>query len=203
MTRPTLLTRLPERARPLLPLVAGLGLAQARVHEGCGTARRSFAALVAGAAPGPVIWIAPAWAPERLNPEGLARFVEPGRILFVAARRDEDLLWCAEEALRAGCAGLVVAELPALPGLTPVRRLQLAAETGAAEGRLPPLGLLLTPGAGGARGVETRWRMTPAHAPDAEGWRLERLRARQDPPACWHLSQGAGGWCADPAPLPG
>ncbi|WP_273522278.1 hypothetical protein [Rhodosalinus sediminis] len=192
-----LLARDTGTTRPALALPGGFALDQGRVHEGCGPARHVFAALVAGAAQaasgGEVLWIAPEWAGARLNPEGLRRFADPGRMLFATPRREEDLLWCAEEALRAGCLALVVAELPTCPALTPVRRLQLAAEAGAATAGPVPLGLLLTPGAGGARGAETRWWMAPAHAPTAEGWRLERRRARRAPPARWHLAWEGGG----------
>lgn len=201
MTR-ALLSRAPERARPTLALPAGLRLDRGRVHEACGPGRHVFAALAAGAAQeaggGEVLWIVPEWERDRLNPQGLCRFADPGRLLFATPRREEDILWCAEEALRAGCLSLVVAELVTLPALTPVRRLQLAAEAGMAVAGPAPAGLLLTPGAGGARGAETRWRMAPAHRPGAESWLLERLRARRDPPARWHLGWAREGLRAAP-----
>jgi protein ImuA len=68
-----------------------------------------------------------------------------------------------------------------------VRRLHLAAQSGAELGKCRPLGLLLTPGDGGAAGVETRYRMDPAHTPDSPRWRLDRLRARMAPPKSWQL----------------
>lgn len=195
-----LLTRAPERKRPQLALHPGITLTRARAHEVCGPARWTFALALAGQSRGPVLWIAPGWERDRLNPDGMAAFVDPGRFLFVHPRRGEDLLWCAEEALRAGAVALVVTELPDPPALTPVRRLHLAAEAGAETGAdcgAPPLGLLLTPGDGGAPGIESRWHMAPAHEGSARRWRLERRRARSAPPRAWTLAwspdRGRGG----------
>ena len=182
---------LPTRSdsRPALDLAPGLRLALARVHEACGPARRTFAMWLAGRMTGPVIWIAPGWATGGLNPDGVRRFVDPGRLIFVTPHREIDLLWCMEEALRAGAVPLVVADLPAPPALTPVRRLQLAAEAGGSAA----LGLILTPGAGGAPGVESRWRMEPEHGVEgATAWRLERLRARMAPERSWRVAAEKG-----------
>lgn len=129
-----------------------------------------------------VFWIAPAWTSDRLNGDGIAEFVDPGRIVFVTPRQAGDLLWCVEEGLRSGAVPLVVADLPDAPALTPIRRLHLAAETGAKRGATP-LGLILTP-EGAAPGVESRWVF--AQAPG--GWKLERQRARAAPPGNWHVA---------------
>lgn len=166
-----------------VPLLEHLVMARGRVHEVCGPARRTLALLAAAAAQGEVFWIAPAWTPERVNGDGIAEFVEPGRIVFVTPRQPGDLLWCAEEALRSGVVPLVVADLPDPPALTPIRRLHLAAESGAERGAAP-LGLILTP-EGEAPGVESRWSFSQ----DAGGWRLERLKARTAPPSTWHVAR--------------
>lgn len=193
-----------RRARPEQPLPGGLGLALARgrIHEVCGPARTALAALILAQSQGPAIWVSPGWLPERLYPPGLAEFADPGRLIFARARRPEDLLWAMEEALRSGAAPLVLADLPSPPALTPVRRLHLAAEAGAEaaghRGRLMPLGLILTPGEGGAQGVESRWQFDPAPSGSTllearNAWVLRRLRARMAPPAAWRLTGETGG----------
>lgn len=185
-----------------LPGGLGLGLLRGRVHELCGPARVSLAALILGASEGPVIWISPGWVSERVYPPGLRDMADPGRIIFARARRPEDVLWATEEALRSGAVSMVLADLPAPPALTPVRRLHLACEAGGEvahhRGRLPPLALLLTPEEGGAQGVESRWQMTasPSGSTLTENrgaWVMRRLRARMAPPAAWRLTRDAGG----------
>ncbi|WP_338550598.1 ImuA family protein [Roseovarius phycicola] len=189
----TLLTRRSSHAhRTPLKVLDEMTLTPGRVHELCGSARHTLAMLVARATDGPVFWISAAWATDRLNPEGMCAFAEPGRFTFLTPRQPIDLLWCLEEVLRAGVVPLVVADLPSLPGLTAVRRLHLAAETGAGEGMGAPLGLILTEGDGGAPGVESRWHMAPDHGSGRRAWHLSRRRARTLPPAEWEVSRVKG-----------
>ncbi|MAM60724.1 hypothetical protein [Maritimibacter sp. UBA3975] len=185
MHQTVLLDRRPHRDRPGQPFLGRLALTQARVHELCGPARHTLAGIVAGGMEGPVIWVRPTWEGARVHGPGLARLMDPGRVVFVDAERPTDLLWTLEEALRSGVVPLVVGELPGPPGLTPMRRLQLACEAGAGQG-LRPLGLVLTP-EGASPGGESRWHMTPAHALREEGWHLTRERHRQDPPRSWQV----------------
>ena len=200
-----LLTR--HSRRPGAARVAFLGnldMVRARAHEFCGSARRTLAVQVAGRLIGPVLWIRPAWEPGRLNPDGMLALADPSRFLFVTPKRAEDVLWSAEEALRSGVVPLVVADLPGPPGLTAIRRLHLAAETGAEKGAAP-LGLVLTPGKGGAPGVESRWSLVARHGADGRmGWQLDRLRARTEPEKSWRITMGDRGLRVDDdAPVPG
>lgn len=197
-----LLARAPHRPDNGQALLGGLSLARARVHEAHGGARQLFALLLARAMAGGVFWIAPAWQGARLYGPGVANLgVDPGRITFVTAGHAMDLLWTLEEVLRSGAVPLVVGELPEPPGLTPMRRMQLAAEAGVARGAAP-IGLILTP-EGGAAGAESRWRMAPDHTPGHSRWMLARERARSDPPAAWTVEPGGDGFALAPALPPG
>jgi protein ImuA len=200
---------------PLAPLPV-MALARGRVHEATGPGRRTLAAMAAGVAQaeGPVLWLRPAWRREGLYPGGLKRFADPGALITVACPRRDDVLWAAEEALRAGCVALVVAELPVAPDLRQVRRLHLAAAEGVARaraarggGRTLPLGLVLAAEApdSALAGVESRWSLAPL--PPQRGvapvewrgevlpvWRLDRLRARDAPPATWRVDWRPDGY---------
>ena len=176
------LTRRPLRDATPPPLLGGMHLARGRVHEFTGAGRQVLAMMVAGALTGPVFWVLPDWAPARPHGPGMVRFLDPGRVTFVNARRAEDILWTLEEVLRAGVVPLVVGDLPGPPGLTPIRRLHLAGEAGGGQARA----LILTP-EGAAQGIESRWDVQPDHAPEREAWHLIRQRARQEPPRTWSL----------------
>ncbi len=171
---------MPARPRPMLSLTDAVGVASGRVHELCGPARRTLAVMLAARAAGPVLWAHPAWDRALPYPPGLAAFLDPGRLILAACPKAADLLWTMEEALRSGAVGAVVADLAAPPGLTPLRRLQLAAEAGGGRAT----GFLMTPDRGGAPGVESRWHAVPR---PGGGWRLERLRARLMPEAAFDL----------------
>ncbi|WP_299204814.1 hypothetical protein [uncultured Tateyamaria sp.] len=182
--------------RACLPLLSegaqhglGHGLAMGRVHEACGPARHRLAMWLMAQTKGPVIWITPDWSTEHLNPCGMMPSIDPARLIIVHAKRADDVLWSMEEVLRSGTVPLAIADMPGLPGLTPVRRMHLAAENGGAGKGDAPLGLLLTPGMGGAQGVESRWHLTPDHRGDQGRWRLTRLRARAAPEQTWEITR--------------
>ena len=181
--------QLSRKPRPQLSLgPAAPDLALGRAHEATGPSAFVFAALIAGRMTGPVLWARPAWEAATPNPEGLSAFFDPSRLVIAHCPRPLDILWTAEEALRSGAAPLVVAEAAEPPALTPLRRLQLAAEAGGAAVRRPPLGLILPPTQGSAGAIESRWRCSPSPA-WAQGqparWRFERVYGKSGPPLTW------------------
>ena len=133
-------------------------LRPARVHEAGGRGRRAFALFQAVRHPGPLIWIAPAHAPERPMLRGLPSGVGE-RLHLLRPVGETDLLWCIEESLRAAPVGLVIAEPEKPLSLTAGRRLQLAAEAGRSTG------LLLIREGAGSNATETRWHCAPMASP--------------------------------------
>lgn len=115
---------------------------------------------------------------------GLAR-----PLFLLEARRESDVLWALEEALRSGGPAAVIGEVRAAPFLA-ARRLQLTA----AEAGVPCL--LLALGHQGPSAAETRWRIAArasradpldAKAPGAPRWQVELVRARGGRPGCWDV----------------
>lgn len=145
-----------------------------RVHEVGGPAAAGFAVRVAAGVAGHVLWVAPAWLPEQIDPLGFEG-LDPARVLLARTASPTDTLAVAEEALRDGSVALVVAQVTAPLSLTAGRRLQLAA----AEGRAT--GLCLIPEGMGSNAAETRWHAAPVF--DAEDSTLQ----------CWSLIKNKSG----------
>lgn len=143
-------------------------LRSGRVHEVCGSGSAGFAAIACARMEGPLFWLREGWREERLNPVGLARFVDPHQLLVAEARNQVDVLASAEEALRDGSVDFVILELSQPLGLTEGRRLQLAAKTGRATG------LCLIPEGMGSNAAETRWHAAPLYDPRGEDSTLMR-----------------------------
>lgn len=173
-----------SRPAPLRPL-APMSLSRGRVHELTGSARHVLAATaaIAAAREGPVLWLRPGWRADTLCPQGLRGLAAGDTalldgLIMAEAPREGDILWSMEEALRAGCVALVVAEIGPVPDLRQIRRLHMAAAEGLARNGsakagpgtghkgepapdLAPLGLLLAQERADSRiaGIETRWAL--------------------------------------------
>ncbi|MCF6305114.1 MAG: hypothetical protein L3J33_07060 [Rhodobacteraceae bacterium] len=174
-----------SRPAPEIMLFKDACFALGRVHELCGPARVFMALLLAARTSGDILWIRPKWSVEQLLPAGVIEILDPARLLFLNAPREEDILWSMEESLRSGAVSTVISQIASPPALTPIRRLLLAAESGNRRGYKPPLMLVLTPGTGGAQGVETRWHAAPVLKEKHIKWQLSRTKSRLSPVAQW------------------
>ncbi len=108
---------------------------------------------------GPVFWAAPLSACNEtgtLYSHGLKDLgLDPGHLIIVTPRKNQDVLWVLEEALRSGCVSMVLGEVGAISA-TASRRLSLAA----AEAQCPCI-LVSSPGSLPAVAVATRWQVAP------------------------------------------
>lgn len=169
----------------------GLHIVQGRPGDG---AAYGFSGVLAGrlrAENGVIAWIqrgvdgqengAP-YGPG-LDPLG----IDTQRLLIVKARRDVDLLWSMEEALRCFDLAVVVGE-GVTPNLTAARRLQLAAETGETTALL-----IMPPGAMPSTTALTYWRVAAAPASPTTlptlhpAWDVELMRCRGGKPGKWRM----------------
>jgi protein ImuA len=161
-----------------------------------------------GPCTGPVLWCLK--RSDLYGPGLAAHGLDPGRLVVVSVRRDEDILWVVEEGLRTGAAaGLtaVVGEIGRLP-MAAGRRLQLAAEHSGVTALLLRRWRNAAEAAaerGRPTATVTRWRvgalpsLSLCASPPAEGrgffregvgrpcWRVELMRVRGGVPANWEV----------------
>ncbi len=153
------------------------------------------AGLLARMGTGPVLWclrgrdlFAPALARAGLHPD---------RVLYCETWRDAEVLPALEEGLRHSGLAAVVAEVSRL-GLTPSRRLQLAAEASGVTAfiirRWQHRAEADQGGVGEPTAALTRWRISPSPSPalpfvglSRAQWRVELTRCRGGEPHSWIL----------------
>jgi len=172
-------------------------IAGAACDEEQGAAGAGFLALSLKACAGSG-WVAWVMQEGDLYAPGLAAFgLDLRRLILVSTRRDPEVCWALEEALRSRSLSAVVGEVGALT-LNSTRRLQLAAEQAgipcfllrrwrtqelASRQRAQPIAAV------------TRWRIAPQRAPDQGTatvpelgpvqWRLDLWRCRNAAATSW------------------
>ena len=157
----------------------------------CGSASAGFIAGIISAimrGRGVLLWIS---ASRALFPPAVSLFgIKPEHIIFISLRKEKDVLWAMEEALK--CEGLaaVVAETASL-GFTASRRLQLSVE----ESRVTGFILLHKPANQGTTACVTRWQISslPSQLPDElpgvgfPRWKVDLLKVRNGKPGSWEV----------------
>jgi protein ImuA len=144
---------------------------------------------------GACLWISKA---RTLFPPALKTFgIEPDRIVFVDLKREKDVLWATEEALK--CEGLaaVITEVQEI-SFAQSRRLQLTVEKSRVTGfilRNDQRKLSATP-------CVARWKITPLPSKtedDLPGvgfprWQVELLKVRNGNGGSWQIEWSANGF---------
>jgi protein ImuA len=185
----------------------GGGLPRAALHEVAGEGPdREQGAAAAGFASlwlarlqesGPVLWIVRAGsrAAIDLHAHGLRQQrLDPKRLILVAAKRDDEVLWAMEEGLKAKSLGAVLGEIEKLD-LTASRRLQLAAEAGGVTAFVLRRWRVMERAARDAAqpiAAVTRWRIAALPTENEIGWRVALTRCRGGRPNTWIMERADG-----------
>ncbi len=142
---------------------------------------------------GATIWIS---SYRTLFPPALAAFgVAPDKIIFIDLKKEKEILWAMEEALKCNGLASVVGEIKEL-SFTASRRLQLAVE----ESKVTGFVIRRNPTAINITACVTRWKITsiPSEvADDLPGvgfprWNAELLKVRNGKPGKWEIEFTAG-----------
>ena len=168
------------------------------IHEAYGPSPIRLAIILCTITTGPIIWIRPKWEKNLLNPDGIWHWFNTQRLLFINANSQIDFLWAMEQSLVRGIAPLIISELPKIPSLTQIRRLNLAAKKNLYNPELYiPIVIILTDSDGVIPNIESRWRINPLpfwnkerekiiSSPQGK-WLLERSFSKIDGPRKWML----------------
>lgn len=178
------------QSREALSLCGDLSLSRGRMHEVSGDSADMFAVLAASKLLGSIIWIGLSRNIGSLAPTALQDFIDPSRVILAEGISRGEVLWAAEQALRATCAECVVIELSSGPNLRESRRLQIAAEEGGG------IGLILIHGRAYTSACETRWHCTASNMGE-NAWIWSLTKNRQGELGSWQVrwvpSKASGG----------
>ena len=142
---------------------------------------------------GATIWIS---SYRTIFPPALASFdIEPDKIIFIDLKKEKEILWATEEALKCNGLTAVVGEIPEL-SFTASRRLQLAVE----DSRVTGFIIRCNPRIINTTACVTRWKITSLPSELPEGmpgvgfprWNVDLLKVRNGRPGSWEIEFAAG-----------
>ncbi len=142
---------------------------------------------------GVTLWIT---ANRTIFPPTLKSFgIAPDKIIFIELKKEKQILWAMEEALKCNGLAAVVGEIPEL-SFTASRRLQLAVEQSKVTGFI----LRDNPRSLSTTACVTRWKISSLSSSlenDMPGvgfprWNVELLKVRNGKPGSWQVEFIAG-----------
>jgi protein ImuA len=137
---------------------------------------------------GTTMWIS---SSRTLFPPALKNFgIQPDRFVFIDLKKEKDVLWAMDEALKCGALTAVVGELRDID-FTASRRLQLAVE----ESQVTGFVLRNNPKPPNTTACVSRWKITSLPSETVDGlpgigfphWKVELLRIRNGKPGSWDV----------------
>jgi protein ImuA len=152
---------------------------------------------------GAAVWIgnAPTIFPPALKSFG----INPGQVIFIDLKKEKDLLWTMEEALKCSSLSAVIGEIPEL-SFTHSRRFQLAVEQSKTTGFI----LRNNPRTQTPNACVARWKIKPLPSINEEGlpglghpaWEVSLQKIRNGRPQSWivEFKNGKFGEVTETAP---
>lgn len=137
---------------------------------------------------GTILWIS---SSRTLFPPALKNFgIQPDRFIFIDLKKEKDVLWAMEEALKCNGLSAVVAEIKEID-FTTSRRLQLAVEQSEVTGFILRNNVHKL----STTACVSRWKITPLQSESVDGlpgigfptWRVELLRMRNGKTGSWDM----------------
>ncbi len=172
-------------AQNVLTVGDGMVLRKGRIHEVIGAGSDVFAALAAAEQGQNIFWIGLYRDLSSLCPTGLQVYLNVADLILIEAVSRGELLWAADQALRADGGFCVILEMPDTLSLKESRRLQLAAEQGGG------LGLILLRGGVNTSAAQTRWECAPIHA-EQPTWAWTCLKGKNGEAGAWRVTSQGG-----------
>ena len=170
-----------SRAQNVLAVGACVSLRKGRIHEVTGPGADMFAILAAARQGRSLIWIGLYRDLSSLCPTGLETYLDVTDLILVEAVSRGELLWAADQALRAQGEVCVILEMPDTLTLKESRRLQLAAEEGGG------LGLILLRGGVATSAAQTRWHCAPVRS-DQPSWDWRCVKGKNGETGAWRVT---------------
>ena len=137
---------------------------------------------------GACLWVS---CTRRIYPPALKRYgVDPAQVIFIDVRREKDVLWVTEEALKCEGIAVVVCETKALTFMES-RRLQLAIEKSRVTGFVLRKDIKIA----STTACTARWTVRPLRSQLRSGmpgvghprWRVELLKVKNGQPGSWTI----------------
>lgn len=142
---------------------------------------------------GATLWIS---SSRTLFPPALKNFgIEPDRFIFLDLKKEKDVLWAMDEALKCGALSAVIGEMREID-FTTSRRLQLAVEQSQVTGFI----LRNNYRSLNTTACVSRWKITPLPSSIDDGlpgigfpkWKVELLRMRNGKTGAWDIQYSNG-----------
>ena len=172
-------------------------LKKKRIHQIFGPARIRMLLFLGQKISGPIFWIKSYNDKIFLHPNAISPWINPNRITYIYAKKQNDKLWIVENIIKDRSSRLVVVNFSNIPNFNSVRRLNLEIKSNDAS-QFYPLCIFFTDTQNDIAGVESRWsvKSLPSWSElkgncfnlNTERWLFDRTYCRANSRSKWIIT---------------